>query len=50
MPYYIWYNHIVATSDLAGKEVIAVEVLLTLMVSVLASVLAHVICKWLDGD
>jgi hypothetical protein len=34
-----------------GKEVNLVEeILLSVIVSVIAGVVTHIICKWLDGD
>jgi hypothetical protein len=34
----------------SGEEVTDVEFFITLIVSIMASVIAYYICKWLDGD
>ncbi len=46
-----WYNSCVAASDTRyGKEVFYVEMLLSLLIAVMAGVISHLICKWLDSD
>lgn len=54
---YLWQNNLVfRIIDLLpplywqGKGVSAIETLTSFIVSVMASVAAYYICKWLDGD
>ena len=47
---FVCYNSNVTASQTGDrKEVPAVEILLSLIVSVVAGVISHFICKWLDG-
>ena len=43
------YNHFAADS-FQRKEVKALNLILSFLISVMASVIAYYICKWLDGD
>lgn len=47
----IWHNTDVATPRQARKGGSAVtELLVSFLISVVASIVAYYICKWLDGD
>ena len=45
------YGILAVPSTLSGRrEVCGVHIILSFLISVAASVAAHYICKWLDGD
>lgn len=47
----IWYNPYVTASYIwYGKEVFGLDVIISLLVAVMAGVISHLVCKWLDGD
>ena len=46
---WIWYNRLVVTSQSGNRKgVLALTVLTSFVLSIIASVIAHYICKWLD--
>ncbi len=46
---WICYN-VYAVTPSSRREVMAMELLFTFFVSILAGVISYYICKWLDGD
>lgn len=45
-----WYNMIVTAPILVQEGGDVLEILLSFILSIVASVIAYYICKWLDGE